>query len=643
VLDAAVYDEMARGLASGDWPGAQPFFSAPLYPLVLGVLYLVFGASQPLPVLLVHALISALGAGFAALATATIWDRRAGWLAGLIYASLWVSIFFAAELLAVSFTAPLVLLVLWLLLREGRRENGPTSRGLLLAGLVLGAAVIARPNLLILVPVVVWYLLRHVELGPGRRAWLALALGLVLPILPITAHNLVRGGAPVLVSNSGGVNFYVGNNPQADGSSVVIPELPPSRRDMFDNLRREAEREAERSLSPVAVDRHYLAKGLAFWTRQPGRALSLQLTKLRLLLAAHERSNTKNLYFWRDRSQLLRWPIWPGWLAVLALAVVGFWRRDLAPGPRFLLLGSAVAFAVTLLVFFVNGRFRLPLLAMLTIPAGGGLELVWRSLRERRWLVPRGALIAVAVVAAVSWLPELGRFNPRDSFGDPYIWYSLGNSYQANGDERRAIESYEQAIIQQRAYPQSTFERIEEPLYSSLGRLYIERRQVAKAMQLYERWVRENPASVVARVQLGETLLQAGRLEEAGKQFDAILTLEPENLDASIGKGWLLLYTGRFAEAQEILEAAHRREPHPNALFGSGLALIELGRLDEAERTFREVLAIEPGYWQAWGNLAGIYERQGKLAEAAEAYRELLRANPRDAAARQWLKEHPGL
>jgi tetratricopeptide (TPR) repeat protein len=643
VMDAAVYDEMARGLASGDWPTSLPFFAAPLYPLVLGALYAVLGAAHPLPVLLVHALVSALGAGFAALAAACVWDRRAGWLAGLIYATLWISIFFAAELLAVSFTAPLVLLVLWLVLREGQREGGPTPRGLLLAGLALGAAVIARPNLLVLAPVIAWYLHRHVKLVRGQRGWLALAVGLILPILPITAHNLIRAGSPVLISNSGGVNFYIGNNAQADGSSVVIPEIPPTRSDMFENLRRAAERETGRSLSPVAVDRHYLGKGLAFWTRHPGQALGLQFTKLRLLLAAHERSNTKNLYFWRDRSALLRWPIWLGWTPVLLLAVVGFWRRDLAPGPRFLLPAAAAAFAVTLLLFFVNGRFRLPLLAMLCVPAGGGLDLAWRSLRQRRWDGPRAALIAAAVVVAVSWLPDLATYNPRDSFGDPYVWYSLGNSYQAKGDKRRAVESFERALAQQRAYPQPTFALIEEPLYTALGQLYLERRQGPKAMQLYEAWVRENPGSIEARVRLGEMLLQAGQLEEAQVQFDAILAQDPENRAASIGKGWVLYYTGHFAEAYEVLEAAHRREPHPHALFGAGLALIELGRLDEAERTFREVLAIEPRYWQAWGNLAGIYEQQGDLVEAARAYRKVLEANPRDGAARQWLREHPDL
>ncbi|MHB8078142.1 MAG: hypothetical protein ACYDIE_02655, partial [Candidatus Krumholzibacteriia bacterium] len=107
LMDAAVHDAWARGLLAGTWPGAEPFFRAPGYPLFLGALYGILrgiglAPGEPgarLATVLVQAFISALGAGLAALCAARAWNRRAGWLAGGIFAALWTSIYFAGELL----------------------------------------------------------------------------------------------------------------------------------------------------------------------------------------------------------------------------------------------------------------------------------------------------------------------------------------------------------------------------------------------------------------------------------------------------------------------------------------------------------------------------------------------------------------
>jgi len=638
VMDAAAFDDMARGLLAGTWPTAEPFFTAPLYPFVLGALYAVFGAGAMLPVLLVHALVSALGAGFAALTARRLWGERAGWLAGAIYALLWTSIFFAAELVAVSFTVTLLLLAVWLLLRADAGARG----GFFGAGVALGAACLARPNLLVLAPLWLWFAARP---GGGRwrvRRSLPFAVGLALAILPATAYNVLRGGAPVVIANSGGVNFYIGNNPEADGASVVLPGIPPSRLDMVQNLDRAAERETGRLLDPAAVDRHFLRKGLAFWAEQPGRGLALQLRKLGLVVGMHERSNNKHLYFWRDRSALLRWPLWLGFTPVLLLAALGFWRRDLAPDVRRLLLGSGVVFAVTLAVFFVNGRFRLPLVALLVVPAAGGIDWLWRLRRARRWDVSRAAVAGVLALAAVSIVPDLVTYSPRAGFGDPAIWYTLGQGYEANGDRERAIQSYRQALRQQQARPQPTFGLIEEPLYSSLGDLLTLSGRLREAQLLYASWVGTNPRSAAAHVRLGDLLLKAGQIDDAANEFTTVLKRDPEQRDARLGLAWVQLYRGESAPALAAFEALHRAEPNAYALFGAGLALIQLERIDEAIRTFREVLVVDPGYWQAWGNLGDLYARQGQPDKAAEAFRKVLEANPQDQTAREWLQAHPG-
>jgi Flp pilus assembly protein TadD len=54
-------------------------------------------------------------------------------------------------------------------------------------------------------------------------------------------------------------------------------------------------------------------------------------------------------------------------------------------------------------------------------------------------------------------------------------------------------------------------------------------------------------------------------------------------------------------------------------------------RPDEAERSFREAIAVEPGFWQAYNSLGGFLFQVSRNREAAEAYRratELAPGNP---------------
>jgi len=64
-------------------------------------------------------------------------------------------------------------------------------------------------------------------------------------------------------------------------------------------------------------------------------------------------------------------------------------------------------------------------------------------------------------------------------------------------------------------------------------------------------------------------------------------------------------------------------------------------RLDAAERMFLTVVEKDPASWRGWGNLAGIYERTGRVDDARKAFEQILRLRPGDARAQSWLAAHP--
>ncbi len=553
ILDAAVHRRWALGILSGTWPPPEPFFRAPLYPYFLALLYRVFGVENALGVQLAHGLVSALGAGLAGLCARQVWGNRAGWFAGMGFAVLWPSIFYAGELLDVTLGVTLNLLLWWLLF------GNINLRRLGLIGAVWGLSIISRPLVLVIAPVVIVYLLRR-GMGWRSRGWLALACGLAIVIAPVTIHNLAVGGEPVLVAASGGVNFYIGNNEYADGRVAFLPGAAMDWQGEMSEVTALATKETGRPMSALGADRFFLGKGLAFLMDHPDRALSLYARKLGLLFAAGERSNNKNLPFWRARSPLLHWPIWIGWGPVLVLAFLGLRRRDLDPDRCQLMWGSLVLYAAALLLFFINARFRLPLLAWLIVPAGAGADRLVRAVRLGDWnrrFRWGTALAAVAFLAV--WLPDQVNIhnNPINNFEN---WRILGSGFEEDGDLKRAGDSYRMALAINRGDPRDVNSSLVPAVHMRLG-----------GMLLRER----NPQGALPEFREASAMTQ--------------------DVNAEFGVGMCLLQLGRWSSAEAVFDTVIRRSPGRWQAYGNlAICYEQTGRADEAQAAWRKLLAINP-------------------------------------------------
>ena len=64
---------------------------------------------------------------------------------------------------------------------------------------------------------------------------------------------------------------------------------------------------------------------------------------------------------------------------------------------------------------------------------------------------------------------------------------------------------------------------------------------------------------------------------------------------------------------------------------GSGEALLELGKTDEALAAFEKAVALDPTYTPAMSNLALVLAKQGKSADAEAKFKAALELNPLDA------------
>ncbi|HEX9148790.1 MAG TPA: tetratricopeptide repeat protein, partial [Thermoanaerobaculia bacterium] len=132
----------------------------------------------------------------------------------------------------------------------------------------------------------------------------------------------------------------------------------------------------------------------------------------------------------------------------------------------------------------------------------------------------------------------------------------------------------------------------------------------------------------------GIGLVLQGDLKGAARAWTRVAELAPDKPDGSLNRARAEIAEGRLADASASLALAEKIRPgwEKTAFFRSIVARDE-GRLGDAERDLRTVLAKFPLDRVAWNNLGGVLWLGGRFQESAEAYGKTLAIDPEDLTA----------
>lgn len=123
----------------------------------------------------------------------------------------------------------------------------------------------------------------------------------------------------------------------------------------------------------------------------------------------------------------------------------------------------------------------------------------------------------------------------------------------------------------------------------------------------------------------GVAAYEAGRLEQAERDFAAALALAPGRPSVLTNLGAVRLKLGRLQEALDLLEEALAAEPdNLEAVSHAAVASAELGRIDRAVVLFQRAVALDPARPMVWTQLGQALKEAGRATEAAAAFREAL-------------------
>ena len=568
-IDEALHWEWAQELAAGRGSPERPFFRAPLYPWWLGGLHRAglslaglrwAGTCMGLGSLL---LLAGIGARWLGRSTA-LWLLALGGLSGA-----WI--YYEPQLLLEHQVLFLLLAATLAWLRLQERPPGVADFGL---GLALALAALTRPNALLLAPFAVLLLLRLKESWDARLRRLAFwGLGWLPPVLLVAGLNGWPGSG-VLLASQGGVNLWIGNHAQADGRSAVLPGTGHAWE------RADATRLAAGALgrvpSPGEEDAFFTRQALDWVAANPLPAAGLTLRKLGWLLAPEELGNNTSPPQLASRRAWLGGLLSLSWLSLalpglLGLAL-GFPRH---PGLRLWLGGALLLYAGSFLPFFITGRFRLPLLPLLALPAADLLAYVCTQQPKAllRWLGEQrplrvAAALGVLLALGSAWAFEAAELTPavrRAQSG--WQSFQLGNAWLRLGVEDSARVEYQRALTEAPGLPEVRL---------NLGLLAAARSpQLAESLFLDE--LRVDPVSAKAWNNLGGLRLGIGDLDEARRCYREALRLRPGLEDAAWNLGLVACRLGLEAVQRGDAEmaVACRREAWATPYRGRGITLLD--------------------------------------------------------------------
>ena len=590
----------------------------------------------------------------------------------------------------------------------GRASGGGAPRALkkadqlfLLCGLIFGIQSLNRPNMLLAAAGLA------VTLAVMRRFRPAavLAAGLLAGMAPVAIRNVVVSHEWSLVSSHGGLNFYMGNNETATGFYHAVPGVTPNIAGQERDARRIAERALGRTLTEAETSDYFFDLAWTWISQHPGAALALFARKLGWVFNAQHIALPYSYPFYAyDAKTMLRFYVVGPWL-LIPLGLVGLVfaapfslsamrpvneeeprrsrkrservrpekrpasenKRLIASSPHSLMVSltsrsdylvwlSFVPWcAISVAVFFVAERYRLPILVPLCVGAGAAVDAAIRAVETKRanaLLVP--GISFIVIFALANWRHGLhdGRWDEGLRMAQRLV--ILGRYDEAD----QWVAKLE---------PQAPRRGM---AHQGVGMQYLVSDQTTRAIAHLTKALEIDPNRPVVEYTLGQALLKAGRARDAvphlKRGFDAGIEIPLGGFDLALAlrdagdpagaasvirrvrftddtdqEMWLR--AGRLAAEVQAPDAAEpffrhaveMRPDQPSAHQQYGLNLLVLGRYDDAARELTEAVRLDPRNADSLSHLAYCELKLGRLADASTHVAAALALNPNDPVARQ--------
>jgi Flp pilus assembly protein TadD len=517
--DMHFYNEWARQILQGRWTDHQPFYGLPLYPFLVACLYRIFGYSPFVPGFFQACLDAGTAVLIYKITVRAIGDSsdkaaKSASLTGIVAAAGWGFFVPAQAYSAILMPTAGAVFVFWLLVWQiVRNENAPSRLRCFAYGTLIGVTAMGVATILFLVPlflVAIFVRQTQSRLAAKAAAIGLLFLGIFAGASPCWVHNYFVARDPVFLSAHGGINLWLGNNPEATGYPR-FPGLHAGQGQMLRDSIDQAEAATGRVMRRSEVSRYWSNKAHDYIAANPGAWLKLLGRKLGNFWNAFEYDDLGVIANLREHHVLFP-GIHFGLVAVLGISGMVFsWRAF--PVSRWI-AAAIVLHLAAILPVFVTERYRLAVVPGLLVLAGLGLHRLWDYIASGNYRNAALQMGSIAVSALIVTLPR----------HDPSLW-----ALEAYNSGRLALETNNLPLAEhhlQRAYAlvpgnaETNF---------ALGNLRLAQGDSPAAKTFYEATLKIDGKHKGALNNLGVLALGENLPAAAVEYFRRALALEPRN------------------------------------------------------------------------------------------------------------------
>jgi tetratricopeptide (TPR) repeat protein len=599
----------------------QPFF----YPFFLSIVYFFSGPSI-VCAKVVQSILGSITCVLTYLLGKRLFNRKVGLAAGIAVSLYGPLIFFEAELLASGWEA-FWSVALVLLFLSAASENKTWLWVLL--GLCGALSIVTRPTFLLFFAAgCLWLLIfLYRKKSPPRELvtrFIILIVSFLLVTIPVASQNKKITGHFGILPASGGLNFYIGNNPDYMDTLNIRPgwdwnELMklPERNGVIGDLWQQQKFFYDRFKDFIRTQPLQYVRGLAYKTIQ--------------FLNSRELPRNVDLYLFGKWSWLLRILTWKKggfgfpFGVLLPLTFCGsFYYRKQIPAIVILFL---VFYPLSIILVFVCGRYRVAVVPIMAVVAAAGLFGLVEMVKQSRWICIGSAVICGAALLFLSSIPAL--FPVEKINYEAELYANLADTKISRGEYEQAINYLEKSL---KLEPNSGM------AYASLATALFRKGDSKQAVKYYQESLRFKPDSLEVLNNLGATMSSLGEFDKAQEYYRRSLKINPYNVRIHVNLGNALFRKGNYEAAIESYTQAITINPrHAKAYLSRGYAYQQTGQLTAAEEDYLKALQIDPDNAAAYLNLGNVYFELGRTDEAIGRYEKALKIDSGFAQARSQL------
>lgn len=447
MMDERIYHDWAKDIVAGTYTPQTAYEFPPLPAYLTALIYKLF---SPDPVYwrycnIVLGTMTCLLIGLAARQPAT---AAVGLLAAFMAAVYEPFILYSVVPLK---TALSVFLCAAIVCLTAALPSRPTLVKSALLGMLAGLALNVRGNYLAFVPllaaaIVYAYWKSHRSWKRTCTAGALYAAALILVVAPFTMRNHEVSGEWVLSTTQAGFNFYLGNNlnnPEPYSRPAAFAASSPILQGVQFTI--EASRRSGQTLTAKEASWFWTKEVIRQATERPAAFVQKLAAKALASLNRFEACDHYSADFLSTFMPFFRLPF-PGFMLVMPLGLAGMlleftqWKRGGWLGVLFL------AYFLSLLLFFTNGRYRLPLVTILIPFASLGIHRLATAVGERNLKPVPVFFVAFSCFLILGLLPVPGS-------RDQTAYYNMhGVILHNNGDHSQALQFWEASARMQGSF-----------------------------------------------------------------------------------------------------------------------------------------------------------------------------------------------